>query len=179
MKNEHRSPDFRDMEGLKELNAGNTQSINGFVEANRDKLGLGDDTSMHPCTVHCNNDGTRTASVTGTVELELKGPQYGIFSGAVVEIEEGATLAFDSAGVLTSLSKSTVDKKAMENTRATIEQYIQDGMIKFTDPSKKNLTEKDLFNSDGVPYKGYTVYEEGKMKIVRSPIFVFCHRQKP
>jgi len=178
MKNEHRPQDFRSFHGISELDAGNIGNIKDFIEANRERLGLGDDAVMSSCVLHRNDDGSRSAAVTGSMEVELKGPQYGLFDGAVIELEHGATLVFDSTGILTGLAESAIDSKAVENARTAIEQYIREGMIKLTDPSHKNLTEKDLFNADGIPYKGYTVYEDGKMKIVRSPIIALCHRQR-
>ena len=61
----------------------------------------------------------------------------------------------------------------MESSVNTMLRYIKEGRIKFVDPTAVGkLKEEDLFDSKGRPYLGFTTYDGGKMKIIRSPIIV-------
>ncbi len=170
MKNEHKSPPIQAFKDTGTIRPNNPASILDFVEANRERLGLPEGTSLHSGPLRRNDDGTYRTEVTCTVEIPLKGSDYGIFDGTVIEVEKGVTLAFNSSGDLYELYSNKTDSTMVENTRNTLKKYISEGRIKFIDPSIRTITEKDLFDTRGLPYKGYAVFEEGKMKIVRSPL---------
>jgi len=146
------------------------ESIMAFIESNRDRLGLPEGVEMKAGPLMRNDDGTCRVDVTYTVEVPLKGDEYGTFDGASVDVEQGVAMSFSSSGAMCGLSMSSTDRTAAEQTRSTLKRYISEGRIRLLDPSVTSVKETDLIDSRGVPCKGYTVYEGGAMKIVRSPL---------
>jgi len=152
------------------VSAESPESMMAFVEANRDRLGLPEGAQLKAGPLVRNDDGTCRADVTYTVEVPLKGGEYGTFEGAVVDVDKGVTLSFNSSGALSGLSGSGADRTTAEQTGNTLKRYISEGRIRLFDPSVKSVGETDLIDSRGVPCKGYTVFEGDRMKIVRSPL---------
>ncbi|MEQ8191041.1 MAG: hypothetical protein ABRQ39_23950 [Candidatus Eremiobacterota bacterium] len=159
---------IQELRGSKSINPGSRESIFDFIDRNRDLTGISEDIPLKIEKTEKNKDGSTVIDITSTREIPLRGSDYGIFDGAIVEITGGVNIMTDSTGEVCSLSAGTGD--IMENTKNHLKDLIKGGRIKFVDPSVKKLEEKDLFDSMGKPYAGYTLYEDGKMKIVPSPV---------
>lgn len=164
---------LQELRGSKFINPSSRESIFDFIDRNRDLTGISEDIPLKIEKAEKNKDGSTLTDLTCTVEVPLNGSDYGIFDGALVEITGGVNIMCDSRGEVSSLSSRAVDRDNIDNTRQNLKQLIKDGRIKFIDPSAKKLEEKDLFDSNGRPYAGYTGYEDGKMKIVPSPLISF------
>lgn len=169
-RNEQGDELIRNYINLDRINPENPESIRDFVESNREKLRFDEDVKLRPPELSRNINGSYTAEIMGYSEVVLKGAEFGIFEGASVEIDQGVTFSFDKSGKFNYLSGKGPDADAINKTKDALKSYIKKDRIRFFDPSVRNISEDDLFNSSGVPYIGYTVYEDGRMKIVRSPI---------
>jgi len=161
---------IQELRGSKSINPVSRESIFDFIDRNRDLTGISGDIPLKIEKTEKNKDGSTIIDLTCTREVSLRGSDYGIFDGAIVEITGGVNIMSDSNGEVCSLSSRAVDRDNIDNTRQNLKQLIKDGRIKFIAPSAKKLEEKDLFDSTGKPYAGYTLYEDGKMKIVPSPV---------
>lgn len=155
------------------LSSSNEEGIVDFVESNREMFGIDKEIPIKLDRVRKNDDGSEMFDVTYNQEVTLTGSDYGMFNGATVEMEAGITLATESSGQLCNMSHSNISKEDIDNVKKDMKDYIKEGLIKFVDPSQVGkLKEEDLFDSKGRPYIGFTTYDGGKMKIVRSPIIV-------
>ena len=152
------------------VNSTSPEGVMEFIDSNRNSLGIEKNVPLNVTGVRKNDDGSENIDVTYSVEVPLRGSDYGVFDGAVLDLFGGSTLSTDRGGRLTSLSSKPVDREEIANTQAGLKQLIKDGRIKFVDPSVKEVKTEDLFDNKGRPYMGYTTYDEGKMKIVRSPV---------
>lgn len=94
---------------------------------------------------------------TRLVKVSLSGPQYGMFSGAVVETP------VDADGALTK------DAEVTQRTRDNMQRLIESGRVKYADPGQK-LTQKDMFDASGRPYMGVVRWIDGQMTIERTKI---------
>jgi hypothetical protein len=160
----------QEIRGSKFINPSDRTSILAFIDRNRELTGISGDIPLKIEKTEEYKDGSTVTDLTYTEEVPLRGMEYGIFDGAVIEITVGINIMSDTRGEVCSLSSRALDRDNIENTRNHLKNLIKGGKIKFVDPSVKNIEEKDLFDSSGKPYAGYTVYEDGKMKIVSSPI---------
>ena len=154
------------------LNSSSPLNIVDFVDKNREVLGIKQDLPLTLQDINKNEDGSENFNVGFTVEVPLTGSDYGVFDGAVVDLEGGVNLGTKGTGVLSSVAAANVSDSDVDKTKNYMKKLIKDGKIKFVDPSKRSLKDEDFFDKDGKPYLGYTSYEDGKMKIVRSPIMV-------
>ena len=154
------------------LNSSNEDGIVEFVDKNRDNFGIDREIPIKLDRVRKNDDGSEIFDITYTKEVELSGPEYGAFSGASIDVEGGVSLSTECSGQLCSTFASRVGNDEVNTVKNNLKEFIKEGRIKFVDPSAGKLEEKDLFDSKGRPYLGYTTYDQGKMKIVRSPIMV-------
>ncbi|OQA18160.1 MAG: hypothetical protein BWY64_01639 [bacterium ADurb.Bin363] len=155
------------------LFAGNSDNIIDFVDKNREVFGIGEEVPLILSNTRKNNDGSAGFDVSYSVEVLLKGSEYGIFDGAVIDVDGGVNLGTYSSGQLCFASTSEVNNDNIEKSKNYLKKLIKDGRIKFVDPSsRKVLKNDDFFDSKGIPYAGYTSYEDGKMKIERTPVIV-------
>ncbi|MGV8120087.1 MAG: hypothetical protein AB2L14_10050 [Candidatus Xenobiia bacterium LiM19] len=174
-RDEHETPLIETVRNTGSVSPDSPESIMSFIEANRDRLGLPEGAQLKAGPLRRNDDGSCRADVTYTVEVPLKGDEYGTFDGAIIDLEKGVTLSFSNSGALCGLSRSGADRTAVEQTKNTLKRYIGEGRIRLFDPSVKAVKETELFDSRGVPFKGCTVFEGDTLKIVRSPL-VFSSR---
>jgi hypothetical protein len=165
LKDDHKALTFRER-----LNPDNKEGIVNFVDLNRENLGIDNNVILNCENLRKNKDGFTKLDVTYKTEVPLKGSDFGIFDGAIVELDGGVTLSLENSGKISGFASKSIDDKRIVNTKTLLKNLIKEGKIKFVDPSVKELKETDLFDASGRPYAGYTVYEEGKMKIVRSPV---------
>jgi len=161
---------LQELRGSKFINPSSRESICDFIYRNRELTGISEDIPLKIEKAEKNKDGSNLIDLTFTQEVTLSGNDYGIFDGAIVEITGGVNIMSDSNGEVCSLSSRYIDRDNMENTKNRLKNLIKEGRIKFIDPSVKKLEEKDLFDINGRPYAGYTVYEDGKMKLVPSTV---------
>jgi len=154
------------------LNSTNEEGILGFVDSNREEFGIDKEIPIKLDRIRKNDDGSEIFDITYNKEVELTGSDYGVFSGASIDVEGGVSLTTKCSGELFSTSASRMADKDIEDIKKNMKEYIKEGRIKFVDPSVGKLKEEDLFDSKGRPYMGYTTFDQGKMKIVRSPVMV-------
>ncbi len=155
------------------LNSSSPSSIIDFVDKNREVLGINQDVPLSLQEVNKNEDGSERFNVGFNVEVPLNGSEYGMFDGAVIDIEGGVNLGTKETGLLASVAPGIVSDSDISKTKEYMKKLIKGGRIKFVDPSRRAaMKDEDFFDKDGKPYLGYTSYEDGKMKIVRSPIMV-------
>ncbi|MEQ8172335.1 MAG: M36 family metallopeptidase [Candidatus Eremiobacterota bacterium] len=160
----------QEIRGSKFINPSDRESIVSFIDRNRELTGFSGDTPLKIEKTEKNKDGSTIIDLTYTQEVPLRGSDYGIFDGAMIEITGGVNIMSDSGGEVCSLASRAVDRDNIENTKNRLKNLIKEGRIKFIDPSVKKIEEKDLFDNKGIPYAGYTLYEDGKMKIVPSTV---------
>jgi hypothetical protein len=158
--------------GLIFLNSSSPSSIIDFIDKNREVFGIKEDIPLSLENVNKNEDGSENINVGFNVEVPLSGSDYGVFDGAVIDLQGGVNLGTKGTGLLASIGAGTVSDGDIEKTKNYMKKLIKDGKIKFVDPSKRSIKDEEFFDKDGKPYLGYTSYEDGKMKIVRSPIIV-------
>jgi len=164
-KDDNKSLTFRE-----KFNPESKEAIVNFADSNRENLGIDNNVTLRCENVRKNEDGSAKVEVTYKREVPLNGSEYGIFNGAIVELDGGVTLSLGNSGEISNFSSRGIDDKRISNTKNLLKNLIKEGEIKFIDPSVKELKGTDLFDAAGRPYAGYTVYEDGKMKIVRSPV---------
>ncbi len=152
------------------LNSSSPLNVIDFVDKNREILGINQDVPLSLQEVNKNEDGSESFNVGFNVEVPLTGSEYGVFDGAVIDVHGGVTLGTKETGLLASVAPGMVSDTDIAKTKDYMKKLIKGGRIKFVDPSKRSLKDEDFFDKDGKPYMGYTSYEDGKMKIVRSPI---------
>jgi len=169
-KNEYKGEPQIEVKGNKYLHSANPEVIMDFVEENRENFRINSGTALSLRSIRKNDDGSENFDVSYSVEIPLKGAEYGVFEGSFIDVTAGVTILTDSKGQISSLSNTSIDDSDITGTENTLKQLIKDGRIKFFDPSVKEIGTEDLFDSKGRPYIGYTTYDQGKMKIVRSPI---------
>lgn len=100
---------------------------------------------------------TPEANTVRNITVRINGPQYGKFSGAVVE----SALSGDSP-----LAK---DAEASERVKTSLQKLIAQGRILYTEPNQTVKT-KDLFDNKGRPYVGVVRWTDGQMSIERVKI---------
>jgi hypothetical protein len=91
------------------------------------------------------------------VRVSLEGPQFGQFSGAIVEtpVENDGSL--------------TKDAETSTKVRNDLAKLISEGRIKYTEPNQA-VSDKDYFDPQGRPYMGITRWLDGRMTIERVPV---------
>lgn len=100
-----------------------------------------------------------SAAVEGTqnIRVALRGPDFGMFEGALVEnpVDQDGALA----------------KGAEMGARVqdSLKNLIAAGRIKYTEPNQK-VEHKDLFDGQGRPYAGVVRWHDGRMTIERVTI---------
>jgi len=169
-KHEYKGEPEIEVRGNKYLHSTNPEGIMDFVEENRENFLIDSGTVLNLRSIRKNDDGSENFEVAYSLEIPLKGSEYGVFEGAFIDVSGGVTILTDSRGQISSLSNTSVSDSDISNTENTLKHFIKDGRIKFFDPSVKEIRTEDLFDSSGRPYIGYTTYDQGKMKIVPSPI---------
>ena len=92
-----------------------------------------------------------------TLEVTLKGQEYGQFEGAVVRTPIDSNMSLASDG------------QRRSELADDVLGHIQAGRVLFTTPGQQ-LSEQDYFDQDGNPYMGVVRWESGQMEIERLPI---------
>ena len=94
---------------------------------------------------------------TQNIRVSLRGPEFGMFDGAVVESP------VDQDGALTK------GAEVGARVQDSLKKLIAAGRIKYTEPNQA-ITHKDLFDNQGRPYAGVVRWQDGHMVIERVKI---------
>ena len=89
--------------------------------------------------------------------VTLSGDDFGMFSGAKVETQVDGSFPLGQ------------DADSQNRLKANMKRLIAQGRILYTEPHQ-NLTTKDYFDSEGLPYTGVVRWVDGQMTIERVPI---------
>jgi len=94
---------------------------------------------------------------THPVRVTLRGSDFGMFAGAIVENP------VDNDG---SLAK---DAETVSRVQGSVKRLIDSGRVRFNPPGYR-MQKSDYFDAQGQPYAGYVRWEDGQMRIERVTI---------
>ncbi|GEM_PF-1081631 len=148
-----------------------SKDILNYIGKYGTNMGIPDDVRITMETSRKYEDGSEIRDVTFTRDILLTGPEYGKFSGSILDMKGGISLMMGKGKDIRVLSQSQVRENDVDCIKKELRGYIRENRIKFYDSSFKGKPGKeDLFDDKGRPYIGYTTWENGRMKIERSPI---------
>lgn len=110
--------------------------------------------SSTPRTAFVEAGSGSAAEGTQNIRVSLRGPDYGMFDGAIVENP------VDQDGALAKSGETGA------RVQDSLKKLIAAGRIKYTEPNQV-VTHKDLFDNQGRPYAGVVRWHDGRMVIER------------